>query len=102
VQNPPNDLILARVARERGLDYLKGEVAIELRFAGAARTTNNFDLGLESDRSERMSRLEGALKLGFDEFTFCLKSEVHHMDLPTRCECRSPFYTEHAHGRRST
>jgi hypothetical protein len=72
---------LARVAREQGLDqerlrrwvsflalcgvlehamekgvidtyYLKGGVAMELRFARAARTTKDFDLGLEGNRAE--------------------------------------------------
>jgi hypothetical protein len=77
--------VLARVAREQGLDqerlrrwvcflalcevlehavergvidtyYLKGGVAMELRFAGAARTTKDFDLGLEGNRTERIRR----------------------------------------------
>ncbi|MBZ5667095.1 MAG: nucleotidyl transferase AbiEii/AbiGii toxin family protein [Acidobacteriia bacterium] len=101
---------LARVAREQGLDqerlrrwvsflalcgvlehavesgvietyYLKGGVAMELRFAGAARTTKDFDLGLEGNRRERISRLEEVLQLGFDEFTFRLKPEMHQMEL---------------------
>ncbi len=101
---------LARVAREQGLDqerlrrwvsflalcgvleqavekgvietyYLKGGVAMELRFASAARTTKNFDLGLEGSRTERIRRLEEVLRLGFDEFTFRLKPEMHQMEL---------------------
>lgn len=101
---------LSRVAREQGLDqerlrrwvsflalcgvlehalqtgvidtyYLKGGVAMELRFARAARTTKDFDLGLQGNRAERIRRLEGVLKLGFDEFTFRLKPEMHDMDL---------------------
>lgn len=101
---------LARVAREQGLDqerlrrwvsflalcgvlehavetgvidtyYLKGGVAMELRFAGAARTTKDFDLGLEGNRTERLLRLAEVLKLGFDEFTFRLKPEMHQMEL---------------------
>ncbi len=101
---------LARVAREQGLDqerlrrwvsflalcgvlehavqrgvidtyYLKGGVAMELRFARAARTTKDFDLGLEGNRAERIRRLEEVSKLGFDEFTFRLKPEMHEMDL---------------------
>jgi hypothetical protein len=101
---------LARVAREQGLDqerlrrwvsflalcgvlehavetgvidtyYLKGGVAMELRFAGAARTTKDFDLGLEGNRTERLLRLAEVLKLGFDEFTFRLKPEIHEMEL---------------------
>lgn len=102
--------ILARVAREQELDqerlrrwvsflalcgvleyavktgvidtyYLKGGVAMELRFARAARTTKDFDLGLQGDRAERIRRLEEVLKLGFDDFTFRLKPEIHQMDL---------------------
>ena len=101
---------LARVAREQGLDqerlrrwvsflalcgvleqavergvidtyYLKGGVAMELRFAGAARTTKDFDLGLKGNRAERIRRLGEVLQLGFDEFTFRLKPEIHEMEL---------------------
>jgi hypothetical protein len=61
--------------------YLKGGVAMELRFAGAARTTKDFDLGLEGSRTERIRRLEEVLQLGFDEFTFRLKPEMHQMEL---------------------
>jgi nucleotidyltransferase AbiEii toxin of type IV toxin-antitoxin system len=86
---------LARVAREQGLDqerlrrwvsflalcgvlecavekgvidicYLKGGVAVELRFARAARTTKDFDLGLRGNRVERIRRLSEVLQLGFD------------------------------------
>jgi hypothetical protein len=101
---------LARVARDQGLDqerlrrwvsflalcgaleraidqgvidkyYLKGGVAMELRFAGAARSTKDFDLGLEGDRTKRIRALESVLKLGFDEFTFRLKPQMHQMEL---------------------
>ena len=101
---------LARVAREQGLDqerlrrwvsflalcgvlehavekgvietyYLKGGVAMELRFAGAARATKDFDLGLEGSRTERIRRLEDVLQLGFDEFTFRLKPEMQQMEV---------------------
>lgn len=101
---------LARVAREQGLDqerlrrwvsflalcgvleqaveqgvidtyHLKGGVAMELRFAHAARTTKDFDLGLEGNRAERIAGLEKVLQLGFDEFTFRLKPEIHEMEL---------------------
>ena len=66
--------------------YLKGGVAMELRFARAARTTKDFDLGLQGDRAERIRRLEAVLKLGFDDFTFRLKPEVHQMELADTCE----------------
>ena len=101
---------LARVAREQGLDqerlrrwvsflalcgvleqameqgvidsyYLKGGVAMELRFARAARTTKDFDLGLEGNRTELLRRLGDVLQLGFDAFTFRLKPEIHEMEL---------------------
>ena len=83
---------LGRVAREQGLDqerlrrwvsflalcgvlesavekgvidiyYLKGGVAMELRFARAARTTKDFDLGLRGNRAERIRRLSEVLQL---------------------------------------
>ena len=102
--------ILARVAREQGLDqerlrrwvsflalcgvleqavergvidtyYLKGGVALELRFARAARTTKDFDLGLVGNRAERIRKLDEVLKLGFDAFTFRLKPEIHQMEV---------------------
>ena len=101
---------LARVAREQGLDqerlrrwvsflalcgvleqavergvidtyFLKGGVAMELRFARAARTTKDFDLGLVGNRAERIRKLEEVMKLGFDAFTFRLKPEIHQMDM---------------------
>jgi hypothetical protein len=101
---------LARVAREQGLDqerlrrwvsflalcgvleqavqqgvidtyYLKGGVAMELRFARVARTTKDFDLGLAGNRVERIRQLEEVLKLGFDAFTFRVKPEIHQMEL---------------------
>ena len=71
-------------AVERGVIdtyYLKGGVAMELRFAGAARTTKDFDLGLEGNRGERIRRLGEVLQLGFDDFTFRLKPEIHEMEL---------------------
>jgi hypothetical protein len=101
---------LARVARERGLDqerlrrwvsflalcglleravnegilstyYLKGGVAMELRFAGAARATKDMDLGLDGNRVDRLKAFEQALALGFDAFTFRLKAQTRGMDL---------------------
>jgi hypothetical protein len=101
---------LARVAREQGLDqerlrrwvsflalcgvleqavergvidsyYLKGGVAMELRFARTARTTKDFDLGLEGNRTERIRKLGEVLQLVFDAFTFRLRPEIHEMEL---------------------
>jgi hypothetical protein len=48
---------------------------MELRFARAARTTKDFDLGLRGNRAERIRRLSEVLQLRFDEFTFRLKPE---------------------------
>jgi len=95
---------LARVARERGLDqerlrrwvsflalcgvleraveerilgsyFLKGGVALELRFAEEARATKDLDLGLEGPRGSRADLFRRALELGFDAFTFRLKPQ---------------------------
>jgi hypothetical protein len=61
--------------------YLKGGVAMELRFAGAARATKDMDLGLDGNRAERLRVFEQALALGFDAFAFRLKSQTRSMDL---------------------
>ena len=100
---------LARVAREQGVDqerlrrwvsflalcgvlekavgegligtyYLKGGVALELRFAAQARATKDLDLGLEGARANRFELLQNALQLGFDEFTFRVKAETRQME----------------------
>jgi hypothetical protein len=102
--------ILARVALDQGLDqerlrrwvsflaicgvleratvegllggyYLKGGVAMELRFAQRARATKDLDLVLDGDRRTRLRSLERALKLGFDQFSFRLKAQVREMEL---------------------
>lgn len=101
---------LARLAREQGLDqerlrrwfsflalcgllehavsegiltacYLKGGVALELRFATAARATKDIDLGLDGTRAARLEAFEQAVALGFDEFTFRPKAQTRSMDL---------------------
>lgn len=101
---------LARVAREHGLDqerlrrwasflalcgvleraiqegilrryYLKGGVAMELRFTGAARATRDLDLGLDGDRKFRLSSFTAVVKLGFDEFTFRIQPQARHMEM---------------------
>lgn len=102
--------VLARVARDQGLDqerlrrwvsflaicgvleratsegllggyYLKGGVAMELRFAQRARATKDLDIVLDGDRRIRIQSLEQALRLGFDQFSFRLKGQAHEMDL---------------------
>jgi predicted nucleotidyltransferase component of viral defense system len=100
---------LARVAREQGIDqerlrrwvsflalcgvlekamsegilgayYLKGGVAMELRFANRARATKDLDLGIEGNRANRMQMLSDVLRLGFDQFTFRLKARMRDME----------------------
>jgi predicted nucleotidyltransferase component of viral defense system len=100
---------LARVAREQGIDqerlrrwvsflalcgvleravaegvigsyYLKGGVAMELRFAQFARATKDLDLALAGDRKQRLQSLSDSIRLGFDEFTFRLKSQIREME----------------------
>lgn len=100
---------LARVAREQGVDqerlrrwvsflalcgaldgaiqagdlagyYIKGGVALELRFAERARATKDLDLGMEGTRASRMQSLSGALSVGFDQFTFRMKTQTRDME----------------------
>ncbi len=100
---------LARVAREQGVDqerlrrwvsflalcgvleramqegtlgryYLKGGVAMELRFAERARATKDLDLGIEGSRLSRLQTLSNVLRLGFDQFTFRLKARTRDME----------------------
>lgn len=100
---------LARVAREQGLDqerlrrwvsflalcgaldravqtgiladyYLKGGVAMELRFAENARATKDLDVGIEGARADRLRSLTKALAAGFDEFTFRIKAQTRDME----------------------
>jgi len=100
---------LARVAREQGLDqerlrrwvsflalcgaldraihtgilanyYLKGGVAMELRFAENARATKDLDVGMEGARADRFRSLTEALTAGFDEFTFRIKTQTRDME----------------------
>jgi hypothetical protein len=100
---------LARVAREQGIDqerlrrwvsflalcgvleralsedvlggyYLKGGVAMELRFAQRARATKDLDLGIEGTRAGRLEALSAALRLGFDQFTFRVKAQTRDME----------------------
>jgi hypothetical protein len=61
--------------------YLKGGVAMELRFAGSARATKDMDLGLDGSRAERLIVFEEALTFGFDAFAFRLKSQTRSMEL---------------------
>jgi hypothetical protein len=60
--------------------YLKGGVAMELRFADGARATKDMDIGVAGERAERLQVFTNALALGFDEFTFQLKGKPLHMN----------------------
>lgn len=100
---------LARVAREQGLNqerlrrwvsflalcggldraiqtgvlasyYLKGGVAMELRFAENARATKDLDIGITGSRAERLRSLTEALATGFDEFTFRIKAQTRDLE----------------------
>ncbi len=74
--------VLERACQEGVLDvyYLKGGVAMELRFALQARATKDLDLGMQGTRASRLQALLKALQLGFDEFTFRLKAQTRDME----------------------
>jgi hypothetical protein len=74
--------VLERAVQESVLDnyYLKGCVAMELRFAGGARATKDVDIGLAGERAERLQTFRDALALGFDEFSLQLKGKPLSMD----------------------
>jgi hypothetical protein len=61
-----------------GSYFLKGGVALELRFATRARATKDLDLGLEGPRGSRVDLFQRAL--GFDAFTFRLKAQTRDME----------------------
>ena|ERR1700733_460745 len=74
--------VLERAVSEGVLDnyYLKGGVAMELRFAEGARATKDIDIGISGERKERIVLFQKAVSLGFDEFTFQLKGKPLTMD----------------------
>jgi predicted nucleotidyltransferase component of viral defense system len=74
--------VLERACHENilGVYYLKGGVAMELRFAQRARATKDLDLGMEGTRAGRLQVLSEALRLGFDQFSFRLKAQVRDME----------------------
>jgi hypothetical protein len=61
--------------------YLKGGVALELRFAEHARATKDLDIGLTGTRPKRLQSLSDALGAGFDEFSFRMKAQPRVMEL---------------------
>jgi hypothetical protein len=63
-----------------GSYFLKGGVALELRFATRARATKDLDLGLEGPRRSRVDLFQRALGRGFDAFTFRLKAQTRDME----------------------
>jgi hypothetical protein len=74
--------VLERAVHEGILSnyYLKGGVAMELRFAEGARATKDVDIGLAGERAERLQHFRSALALGFDDFNFQLKGKPLTMD----------------------
>jgi len=74
--------VLERALQEQILDsyFLKGGVALELRFATRARATKDLDLGLEGPRGRRVDLFQRAIDLGFDEFSFRLKAQTRDME----------------------
>jgi len=69
--------VLERAVNEGILEnyYLKGGVAMELRFAEGARATKDIDIGLSGERTARLGHFQNALALGFDDFSFRLKGK---------------------------
>jgi hypothetical protein len=62
-----------------GTYYIKGGVAMELRFAQRARATKDLDIGIEGTRASRLQTLSEVLKMGFDQFTFRVKPRTRDM-----------------------
>ena len=60
--------------------YLKGGVAMELRFAQRARATKDLDIGIDGTRTSRLQTLSSALSFGFDQFTFRVKAQTREME----------------------
>lgn len=60
--------------------YLKGGVAMELRFAESARATKDLDIGMAGDSAERLTRFQNAVSLGFDDFSFEVKAKPITME----------------------
>jgi hypothetical protein len=74
--------VLERAVSEGALEnyYLKGGVAMELRFAEGARATKDIDIGLSGERTVRLGLFQNALALGFDDFSFRLKGSPLRME----------------------
>ena len=95
--------VLERACHENilGVYYLKGGVAMELRFAQRARATKDLDLGMEETRAGRLQVLSEALRLGFDQFSFRLKAQFGTWNRRIQSESRFPSSTERAPGKQS-
>ena len=74
--------VLERAVTEQVLEnyYLKGGVAMELRFAESARATKDVDIGVSGQSGQRLKLFQDAIALGFDEFTFQIKGKPLNMD----------------------
>lgn len=75
--------VLERAVEEGMLGdyYIKGGVALELRFGDRARATKDVDIGLEGNRTARLQNLDTALGLGFDQFNFRRKGTPRALEL---------------------
>lgn len=73
--------VLEGAVSEHILDnyYLKGGVAMELRFAESARATKDVDIGVSGRGGQRLKLFQDAVALGFDEFTFQIKGKPLNM-----------------------
>lgn len=60
--------------------YIKGGVALELRFGDRARATKDVDIGIEGDRAARLRALDAAIALGFDQFGFRRKGTPYTLE----------------------
>jgi Nucleotidyl transferase AbiEii toxin, Type IV TA system len=66
-------------ALERGelaFYQLKGGAALELRFPGILRATQDFDVALPGTRTQRINALTQALSSAFDDFNFRVKPKI--------------------------
>ena len=95
--------VLERAMQEGvlGAYYLKGGVAMELRFAQRARATKDLDLGIEGSRMSRMQTAIGCLTFGFRPVHISTQSpELGTWNRPTQFASRLPCNIEPARGRR--
>ena len=56
--------------------YVKGGVALELRFGNRARASKDLDVGLLAGPNEMLTLFDKVLDLGFDDFRFTRKGDL--------------------------